>query len=368
MKNYKFFLIVALISVMLFNSNVKAEYKNGDSSNYINFKDANINKLIENGEIETAVKYILVNNTNADLKTTNSNEDFSNDNELYSQIFESLYNVNKIIRKIDVDKTVNRVFEYDLNNNPIERDELNKIVLLLLENIENFSEEELKNIQTYVSFYYEIIDEELSRQILHSKSKTPYLTSSKVNYSGTVAADWASANAFTEKYASFPYFKNVLGHGGDCTNFASITIRQGGVGMRESWYCQKLKTGMDTIYPGIDFSKYWSIGDPWMKVINFTGFWRSKKGVDSYTASVQDYLQDTYGALKKGMFWKGDVVILSNYDVNSHQYIPKHAIIITSNDGKEFTYSAHTYSRRNEKLSNAFKSYDRFVLIRPRSI
>lgn len=187
------------------------------------------------------------------------------------------------------------------------------------------------------------------------------------NFDSAAAAKWAYDNWSSSEHESlrdpnFPYFPD-----GNCTNFVSQALYQGGMLMHEEWYCYK-KAGVGTLtvdqqaineneFDQIDL--YWDIEDPspWISAYEFSEFWFDKCE-NLFNTDKAGYLANRETIFSNSIY-PGDVVVLYNYNA---AWIPiaSHVMIITQRDytNKDFLLAANTKDRQVHPLAIAVTTFD----------
>ena len=180
----------------------------------------------------------------------------------------------------------------------------------------------------------------------------------RYTYNGSTAATWARNNY--NVYS--PMFPNMNDMGGDCANFVSQALNQGGISMFNTWYCYR----NNTTYPKpanttqLDYS--WNLADPspWISAVQFQYFWASRCTYYEYTST--DYISNHATIYTQPIVF-GDVIVFFSGTVWWSS--PSHVVIITAYDtvNKDFKYSGHNNDRLNKPLLDVIGDYYRVRFI-----
>lgn len=177
--------------------------------------------------------------------------------------------------------------------------------------------------------------------------------SAKSGFNPSLAASWAY-----DHYDSFDSnFPNMRSMGGDCTNFVSQALYNGGMSMRGDWYCYKKNSTYlePTSATQLDYS--WTLSDPspWISVSEFSSFWLDYYD-DYYEYTKSDY-ESNHSTYYSEPIYKGDVIILCKRTL--WWTTPSHAMIITEYDttNRDFKLAGHTTARQAYPLLDAIDNY-----------
>jgi hypothetical protein len=180
-------------------------------------------------------------------------------------------------------------------------------------------------------------------------------------YNRDDSIDYAVKWAYDVNYEYYCYDK-----GGDCTNFASQCLYAGGFVMDDIWYSYRGNYKQDyTIYDTIvwtfaifrnhntvyKYDYYWNVSDAWGHLPDFENY------LETSNLSVEKVTITDVGSISNLIeqynIQKGDIMLLDK----TGSGVPYHATIISSVEGGEIKYAAHTKSRFDENVDAFFKDY-----------
>ncbi|MDF9866766.1 hypothetical protein OKW22_000320 [Bacilli bacterium PM5-3] len=192
-----------------------------------------------------------------------------------------------------------------------------------------FGGEERLN-EKYIENYLDINPNSVKNREIGFRSTT------SGKYNGVTAASWAVKNAYknNKEYRSYlkrdgfsqyiPYMES-----GDCTNFVSGAMFQGGLNMNKNWQL-KLKSGKNlnsfkkTKMKNSQIEKYFTFNSSWFNANSFRIFWTDSSQKDSFkTRTLNSYKKGYFSGPKEAdyysMFKVGDIISYRYYN-----YVPPH--------------------------------------------
>lgn len=180
-----------------------------------------------------------------------------------------------------------------------------------------------------------------------NKAKATFsATTSTRSYNRTAAVSYARQHAFSYNSA----FPDLNGLGGDCANFVSQCIHEGGFTSTDGWHCYK----KNSTYPSpttsqqLDYS--WDVGGRWISASQFCT-WLSTfyAGTTNYEYSVPDYTSN-HESIYNNDIYTGDIVQLLK-PVN-WWYEGYHTMLVVDYDyaNMDFIYAAHTNNTQGSKI------------------
>ena len=181
-----------------------------------------------------------------------------------------------------------------------------------------------------------------------------------VNKAIQYALDWASNTEYLRN-PKYDDYSDEDGEGGDCTNFVSQCIHEGGKPMDKpkshpsSRHWKTTKYWFAKMPPRRPYYFY-STSTSWTVVDDLFSYFKNKGG-----AKIIDGKKGK-GIKRKTLQRKGKLGDIVQLKANGIWY---HSIILTGGKRKKWRYSAHTTDRRNVKVSS-IGDYNRFRIIRIR--
>lgn len=293
-----------------------------------------------------------------DLKSKNIKiEEILHEGDMTINSLKEYYYLDEKLSEVLESKT-NNVKYNDLITSVSKEDKI-KAMKLLSEDYYNLEQ----NVREMIWGYYDryAIDSEDQQSIEFYKRisiEIKSLYSTNYTYNGSTAASWARNN-YNVYSSSFP---NMNDMGGDCANFVSQAMNQGGISMFSTWYCYR----KNTVYPKpanstqLDYS--WNLADPspWISAVQFQSFWASRCTYYEYTAT--DYINNHTTIYTQPISF-GDAIVFFSGTVWWSS--PAHVVIITAYDttNKDFKYSGHNNDRLNKPLLDVINDYYRVRFI-----
>lgn len=185
-------------------------------------------------------------------------------------------------------------------------------------------------------------------------------------YNGEKAASYANSYA-TSPNKYYRYFEN-----GDCTNFVSQCLKNGGLSMSNTsnkslginnesnaWYHQKYHVKQYLF--GWCFNEYddWKISTTWIRVSH-----ESNGGAGLYQYLINRSFVDDYGSSNVKNIIKqakvGDIIQCSS----GASKPSTHSVIVTAKSSNNLTIAYHTNNKKNVSFKSFAKNYKYFHLLK----
>ncbi len=213
------------------------------------------------------------------------------------------------------------------------------------------------------SGYYYIL---VSSSYGHSGSEYYYLQVMKTlydtgntntSYNRNKAVNWAKDNAnFKETYVCNGItFANFYNLGGDCTNFASITLYAGGISMIYS-----SATGIESN------TNYWfyrtssNRSTSWSGAEFFKRHWDNSSSKRAYQIRIYPvwYAYENFNSVVLGFLKEGDIVQHIDYDSDTFKdWVSYHSQIIVSKTSNDLLYAQHSVDQSGFYYGGSLKNY-----------
>lgn len=166
-----------------------------------------------------------------------------------------------------------------------------------------------------------------------------YGNAESANYTNSTEYSRTNAIEYAEKFFS-KRNNQYYGYGQDCANFVSQCIHAGGIPINGSWYSYKMDDCF--FYCGNVFIT-------WSRAPEQCDYFKNSKYY-SKDLSIKN-ISDIKDAIKEGVK-AGDLI----YFDNDKDGTVDHAAMISKVDSGMIYYTAHTFARYNQPLSNYFKT------------
>lgn len=197
---------------------------------------------------------------------------------------------------------------------------------------------------------------------------------SMLTVSGQASYDGQKAARYARKYAENynPYYESFSGKGGDCTNFVSQCLRDGGLVTNNSnskgfgvnneskqWYHDQYTTWRKLFGLTWGYKTEWKISTTWIRVSN-TG---SGKGLYQYLSNTKGYKVINTSAYSDIIRHArvGDVIQMAKTSGGAKS----HTVIVTSRRDNDIGVTYHTSDRNDVSFEKfLWKNYSDFYLIK----
>lgn len=166
-----------------------------------------------------------------------------------------------------------------------------------------------------------------------------YRNEEAVNYTNPTVYNRTAVIEYAEKYFS-KRNNQYYGYGQDCANFVSQCLYSCGMPKNSSWYSYKMD---DCFFYCGDVTITWS------RAPEQYAYYK-KSEYDCKNLSIKS-ISDIKDAIKEGVK-AGDLI----YFDNDKDGTVDHAAMISNVDSGMIYYTAHTFARYNQPLSNYFKT------------
>ncbi len=173
-------------------------------------------------------------------------------------------------------------------------------------------------------------------------------------YSPSSAVYYANKYYLIFNTGTYPDLSKI---GGDCANFVSQALYYGGMKMDNEWSIYKKNSTYLTPRSTTELDYSWILAQPsspWISAKRFDVYW-SNRSIGISTYSVSSYLSLSDKTPQD--IGKGDVVQILKK--SGFAYYGFHTMLITNEPiYSNYTYTAHSSSRKNYNLTNALNTYN----------
>ena len=162
-------------------------------------------------------------------------------------------------------------------------------------------------------------------------------------------------------------YPNCSGIGGDCANFVSQCLQNGGYHYQDTWYVVRIGTQITELNSISELNDNWSLANPspWISASNFKSYWQNK--VTTYTKMGTELKNNPSIAWNLNII-KGDVIQIASVGLFGTVGDAWHTMYITGytdTPSSTYTLTYHSNSEKNKSLITILNmnGYDNYYYI-----
>lgn len=185
-----------------------------------------------------------------------------------------------------------------------------------------------------------------------SKLVSSYRMSKGVFYDGDKAASYARRYANSYNSPAYPDLSDI---GGDCANFVSQALKEGGKKTDNRWYITRKNKKYITPKNVSQLDHSWKLSDPspWISAKEFEKYWSNKaSSTDVYAG---EYVYSNKSKIFKRQYKKGDVVQILK--LKAWWYEAYHTMMITEHSSSDYLLSGHSDRTKDKALNSIVSRY-----------